>query len=183
MLSTCPTCLAQVTHADHLFDVTCDCGAHFSPFLNVDNHESTDNSQFTESSNAFQEIVNFGEGLESASLDTPVESAIISSPEIPEPTKETRIKEPPAPRTEGNLILVAGSTLSDYQIVEYFAPLSTLADLDTTNHNPMQNAFDTLTGLAQGLGATAIIGLQMTVTNDGAKVLLMGTPVRCVKIN
>lgn len=213
MLSTCPSCLAQVNHADHLFDVTCECGTHFSPFLNVENSggydlpgetgasaatsggtggggdlSNSNGSTYTESSTAFQEIVNFGENL-GEDMNQPIQPMNVAPPAT-ESSLNTRVPASPTGDTgtstgsgSSSRIMVTGTVLSDYQVTEYFSPVSALSELDASRANPMQGAFDALWSLAQKQGATAILGLSMQITQDGSKVLLMGTPVRCAKLN
>lgn len=191
MLSTCPSCLAQVNHADHLFDVTCECGNHFSPFLNVENsggYEAPPESkpqEFNESANAFQDIVNFGETLSAEDMDKPMEPLAMGAP-APE-TPKSQKTPPPIPQggaggSFDGVTLTSQDVLSDQQITNYFPPISTIQDLDTSLTNPMQPAFQALSAQAQNLGANAVVGLTIALTGDGTKVLLMGTPVRCVKI-
>ncbi len=189
MLSTCPTCLTQVNHADHLMDVTCECGAHFSPYFNPENSggfQPQGTTSFAESTNAFKEIVQFGEGLDDA-IDMPMQPQMAT--ELPkkkaakaEPTEvageELQSFQPVF--SDQSIIIVNSPHITGYNIEQYFSPVSVLCEIESGAGNVLQAGFQALTQLAQSLNASGIIGLEITAL-DSSKVLLTGTPVQCQK--
>jgi hypothetical protein len=196
MLSTCPSCLSQVSHADHLFDVTCECGTHFSPFLNVDSGIESSNSpeakpltefadttplnDFSESNEAFADIRNFGEALGSDN-EPPVTPPPVAKTEKAA-AKTAKTAETPltaAPVLTSSFLITRGSMLQGYEIETYLSPVSLWSDLEPTDQNPMKPAFSTLWETATKAGANAVIDIHWSLSPDCTRVLISGTPVRC----
>lgn len=183
MLSTCPSCLSQVNHPDHLFDVTCECGAHFSPYLNIDDPKPNSFSEYAESNSAFKEIVQFGEKLGS-DIDTPMEPSMDKIIEEKTPTP------PPMPAAEGTksfgaareMLISTTSELSGHVIQTHYMPVSLVVPFQATSSNPIQQGVLGLWKMAEGVGANGLVGLQTTITPDGQNLLLVGVPIRCSKV-
>lgn len=189
MLSTCPSCLSQVNHPDHLFDVTCECGTHFSPFLNVDEKKDNSFSEYAESNAAFQDIVSFGEKV-SADVDTPMEPIMqtIGTKETTAPPLSAPTADFPEGLTKGvvtgkEMLMTTGSELSGYAIQAHYTPLSVLTPLQAGQGSPLQVGFLNLWKMAEALGANGVIGLQAQVMPDGQNALLIAIPVRCSKVS
>ena len=195
VLSTCPNCLSQVLHEDHIIDVSCECGAHFSPFLSIDSnaehsspHGATDEAagkpefrDFTESEQVFADIRQFGETLEdSAPVQSPVTSALQTQVSVPT-TAKVIIHEPPNP--SGNLLMTSGDHLEGYQIDAIYQPLSTWSPVEINSEDPLKNAFETLWQKATQpqSHANAVVSVHWTFTPDGTRLLVSGTPVKCRK--
>lgn len=176
MRSTCPSCLSQVEHANSESQVTCNsCGEVYSPFMTAAEQEKPvmENplSDFSESSLAFQEIVNFGQGLDTVSSapraemrSQPVESnpaSILKSAEI-----------------SMDFILSTADLGSHYAISQWFTPVSYMMNVGEDS-DPLQKAWSELQGQATRLGANAIVGIRCSLCPDNKRVLVVGTPVRC----
>lgn len=176
MRSTCPSCLSQVEHANSESQVTCNsCGETYRPFMTAAEPEKPvlENplSDFSESSMAFQEIVNFGQGLDTVS---PPPRAETRSPAV-ESAPSTLFKP-----TENsvNFILSTADLGSQYSIAQWFTPVSYMLNVGEES-DPLQKAWSEIQAQATHLGANAIIGIRCSLCPDNKRVLIVGTPVRC----
>jgi hypothetical protein len=199
MLSTCPKCKKQIEHEDFMFEVHCDCGTRFNPFMGLtetpaetsapapsvpetptwqDPLASTEpESNYQESNSVFAELKDFAEGNLTAPSPSPSTPAFGQAPAAPSyPTSTSR----PA-GSSGDAILTAGDGLPGYRIDAYLAPVSAAAELDSADPNPMRKGFDALWSQAVAGGANGVVAMRWVLSPDGTRVVLSGTPVRCTK--
>lgn len=189
MVSTCPSCKAQVTHEDYLFEVGCDCGMRFNPFYDASaNSDAANpaaaapeiNETFTESNTAFKEIVDFGETLSEEPKPT---SKKLPAP--PPPAAKKQAAPAPAsfaPSADGEkAIFLPSDRIEGYVIEEFYMPISTSVGIELEAPNPLKQAYDTLWNQCQAIGANAVVGVSWAFTPDGARCLVTGTPVRANK--
>ncbi|MBI4403091.1 MAG: hypothetical protein HY537_02960 [Deltaproteobacteria bacterium] len=195
MLSTCPNCLQQVSHEDHLFDVECACGTHFNPFNQPGDlpplettpppQPSTPTmafSNFKESNDCFKELRDFGESLterKSPAAVPPKKELKPSAPQMPaqSPSTPEFAFTGEATSTEPSLMTSAG-ILPGYRVEQILQPVSLWADIGGST-DPLSGAFESLWLIAKNRGANGIIGLQWSLS--GNRVLVSGTAVRCSK--
>jgi hypothetical protein len=172
MRSTCPSCLSQIEHPNSDTQVTCTfCNEIYSPFLAAtDKQASLERNEvnFSESTLAFKEIVDFGHGLEQPS--TPAPKVPMASPVTP--NREI----PEQPHTD--LILSTADLGSDYRITQWFSPITKMVLLEE-DRSPLETGFKLLKEAAKELGASAVIGIRCSLAPDNKRALLMGTPVQC----
>lgn len=207
MLSTCPTCLDQVNHPDHLFEVECKCGSKFNPFMSTDMspeeptgepsrmNENQDASpltdanvggEFKESSAVFAELIEFGEGLSAVGMAVEKSGTRADSGGAPTPV-ETKAAPPAraaasaAVPMDGDCLMSAGDSLQGYAVEAYLPPLSVACDLDLSGADPLKPAFDLLWSHAKEAGANGVLALKWSLTPDATKVILSGTPVLCAR--
>lgn len=183
MISSCPNCMTQMEHEEHLFEIHCThCNTQFTPQTQR-LHDTPDGGPpppgfpssevYLESSNAFQEIRDFGDSISQNVAISKLEAA-------PAPRKKA---EPPSPKTATappkDCLITAGHTLDQYRIQKYLLPLSVLTQISPGETDPLKNAFRSLWELALTSGANAIVSLQIHLSNDATQALVVGTPVLC----
>lgn len=176
MRSTCPSCLSQVEHANSESQVTCtSCGEIYSPFMAASEPEKPvmENplSDFSESAMAFQEIVNFGQGLDTVSPPPRTES----SPRVAESAPTVALK---SHESSGDFILSTADLGSQHTVTQWFTPVSYMMNVGD-ELDPLQKAWSELQAQATRLGANAVIGIRCSLCPDNKRVLIVGTPVRC----
>ncbi len=195
MLSTCPSCLSQISHKENESQVSCECGEKFSPFMRPDewSTEMEDVSigapKFAESESAFQEIRDFGEGLDTpttpkqapAQLEDSIDTMPMSE-DLSPVSEKTTIARPIATTLVGNALITTATEISGYQIDSYLLPISLLSPLTEGAESPLDDAFHKIWEKAQQLGANAIIDLKWKIFPDGTRVLMTATPVTCQKL-
>ncbi|MBY0369393.1 hypothetical protein K2X33_01825 [bacterium] len=177
MTSNCPQCKKAVEHEDYMFEVRCDCGSRFNPFMDASN-------TFEEGQAALEEIAQFALGQQTSEAPAAAHAAAGGSPSEP-PVAEVR-SAPTAAFTartvsDSEPILTAGDSLPGYRIENYLAPVSTSADLDPNHNHPLKAGFDALWAQAVASGATGIVAMRWVLSPDGTRVVLSGTPVVCTK--
>lgn len=195
MLSTCPSCLSQVSHAENASQVSCQCGEKFSPFIRAEewSNEMEDVSigtpKFAESEAAFQEIRDFGDSLEgTATKPPPPVTFATEAPSIPQEESKS-VEKPIIPQTQvgvalsDNILMTTASSFPDYQIQTYFLPISLLAMLPEGSDSPLDSAFQKLWEKTAQTGANALIDLKWKIFSDGTRVLLTAIPVSCTKVS
>jgi uncharacterized protein YbjQ (UPF0145 family) len=177
MQSTCPNCKKQIEHEDFLFEVACDCGSRFNPFMNASDDAAFEPveapaTDYSESASVFSELKNFAE-----------QDGVL--PEIPsaqvEEAPSTLPRQPPRPPVSGQLILTAGDSIPGYQIESYLAPVSASVPLAAHESNPLGPAFDALSEQASAVSASGIVAVRWVLSPTGTHVVLSGTPVICSK--
>jgi hypothetical protein len=191
MISTCPSCLNRVEHANDVTKVTCsDCGTNFDTFYDPSGgapseSKGTNTGDFTESKSAFQDIRSFGEMLGSESSPTVPEKEESSMPSVTSHNEASLSTTLSPSYSTGELgtdcIMLSSGTLSGYRIESYLAPLSTWAPLNQADPDPLKPAYAALWESAQKLGATAVLGIQFVISSASDRVLISGTPVRALK--
>jgi hypothetical protein len=196
MLSICPKCKKEIEHEDFLFEVHCDCGSRFNPFMNLEpaptdvahaeppsagagldaptwQDPMAEQPDFKESQSVFAELKDFAEGtmaemaVPPLNLDGPPPAA---SPSIPR-----------APGAPSDAVLTSGDGLPGYRIDAYLAPVSAVAALNPADSNPLRPGFDALWSHAVAEGANGVVAVRWVLSPDGSRVILSGTPVRCSK--
>jgi len=177
MRSTCPDCLSQVEHPHGEAQVICtSCGSTYSPFLapgeNSDFSENAGLVDFSESTSAFQEIVDFGQTLDqSASPPKPALAPVAAIPEL---------KSVSVGQTPDSFILSTNDLGAQYEILHWFSPIARIVVLEDDT-DPLEKAMRGLQEAAQTHGANAITGIRCSLAPDNKRALLMGTPVKCQK--
>lgn len=194
MLSTCPSCLSQISHKENESQVSCTCGEKFSPFLRPEewSSEMEDVSigapKFAESESAFQEIRDFGEGLDSpvpvekTPAPSPSFDPIITTDELTPISEKTQVAAPITAGAAGSALITTSTEIPGYQIENYLLPISLLSPLTEGAASPLDEAFQKIWERAQQLGANAIVDLKWKIFPDGTRVLITGTPVTCQKL-
>lgn len=188
MLSTCPNCKKQIEHEDYLFEVSCECGMRFNPFMDLgtpaaetpltpawadpSGTTAPDPNAFAESHSVFAELKEFAEGTAHATTAKPSVLDKPSTAAAPVPFAAVPSSEP---------IITSGDGLPGYRIEAYLAPVSATGTLNAADANPMRPGFDALWNQAIALGANGIVAVRWVLSPDGSKVILSGTPVRCTK--
>lgn len=186
----------MVTHEDHLFEVQCECGTRFNPFLGdfppPDTEPKLMNenpaemamgqpANFQESSVVFQELRDFGESLVPGGASvapTPAPIAVkTAAPRATAPVSRPVVDS----ALSQDCLMTAGDSLPGYEIQGFLPPLSVAADLDLNGSNPLKPAFELLWTQAKSSGANGVLALKWSLTPDASKVILSGTPVRCQK--
>jgi len=183
MLSNCPKCSKPIEHEDFLFEVVCDCGCRFNPFMLLEGQATAEPPQevqpapvFSESQAAFQEIQNFGETL--TEPEPAPATAIPGAAPATRPAAPRMAAVPVATAAPGDECpITAGDSLPGYSIDGYGMPVSTVAEVGT-GESPLGAAFLSLWQQALAGGGNGIVGLRWVVLPDGARILVAGTPVR-----
>ena len=174
MVSTCPSCLSQIDHEDHLFEVSCDCGTRFNPFITFSDTEEKEpqplkHGRFDESDKAFEEIQSFGKSM-AIELNEP-------APKTPAPVPAASPSRGPVPAPTAILTITAADSLPTKTIKTYLPPLSVWAGFDSTEPNPLWPAFEKLGAQAAASGAHAVLSVRWQLTHDSAHILVTGSPV------
>ena len=186
-------------HEDYLFEVVCsNCKTRYNPFYekfdggDVEEVPAVNPDDFKESTNAFREIVEFGEELGNTDAPAEAESAppviedLLATPDAPsEPSpapapKKSRPVAPVAP-VDGDILMTSGDMFSGYRITTYLPPHSVWTDSNPDAENPLEGAFMVLWEKCQQKGANGVIAIQWRFTPDGNRILVSGTPVQCEK--
>ncbi len=194
MITPCPQCKKQVEHEDFLFEVVCDCGARFNPFMNMTDIPPLDGVEmpavaaaaspepenYAQSQAVFAELKDFAEGNladigEVGEVGKPAAVADLNPSPFPAAV-ETKF----APVPEGETILTAGDGLPGYRIDAYLPPISALCELQAIS-NPLAKGFEALSSEAAARGANGVVAVRWILSPDGTRVVLSGTPVRCTK--
>lgn len=202
MESNCPNCKNKMDHEDYLFEVVCSkCQTRYNPFYEkFDGGEEVEevpavSSDFKESTNAFQEIVQFGEELgnvgapgEAAPAPPLIDDILANTPDAetpaaPAPASAPKPRKAAAPivPVEGEVLMTSGDTFAGFRIVNYLPPHSVWTDSNPELENPLEGAFMVLWEKCTQKGANAIIAIQWRFTPDGNRILVSGTPVQCEK--
>lgn len=200
MITPCPQCKKQVEHEDFLFEVICDCGARFNPFMNMNEVPPLDGvevaadpptwqeppaapTNFAESQAVFAELKDFAEGNIAEAAPVDLNTALGNAPAAAFAAPPTPLRErPPAVPIAGDseAILTSGDSLPGYRIDSYLPPISAVTELAPTP-NPLRKGFDALWEEALALGANGVVAVRWVLSPDGSRVVLSGTPVRCAK--
>lgn len=210
MLSTCPSCLNQILHEDHRDSVVCECGENFSPFLTVSPIMEMNNSspliamgeknpilqdlgieehresEFAESEAAFAELRTFGETLNSTESlpDAPL-TPVAAPTENMNPNPVTSSAVPVASVVQNNslhLPITAGDQIVGYSIETFMSPISIWCAANTDSEDPLKTSYQLLAQRSENLGANGVVSVRWSFTPDGSRILLTGTPVKCVKL-
>lgn len=185
MISTCPSCLAQVSHEDHSFEVICECGVHFTPSITQEDMPSLDDgldrrefiSGFNESESAFEEIRQYGEGIADGKDPIMAKPQMANIEKISKPKDNISVFPNSLP---SSCLMTSGDSLNGFQIEGYFQPVSVMGVVD--NHDdPLKPTLDHLWTKVSESGANALIHLKWRVSTDLTKVLASGIPVKCSK--
>lgn len=133
-------------------------------------------ADFQESTNAFEDIRSFGEGLDG-------EQQAASPPTIatPSATSQTKTIAQPGISPTGLLPISSSDELAGYKINGICGAVSGFVDIDSKATNPLAHGFANLSSQASAMGAQAITALRVQMTPDGNKALLIGTAVQCTK--
>ncbi len=196
MVTACPKCHKPNEHEDFMFEVLCECGSRFNPFMSVHEEPANDTpsaaleasaapawqelgqeSGFSESQAVLEEIREFAEtGNDRATLsvNTPVSAPTPSAA----PARST--PRPAVSAAEG-VIMTSGDGLPGYRIESYLSPVSAAAELEAADPNPMRRGFDALWDQARQAGGNGVVGVRWVLSPDGSRVILSGTPVHCLK--
>lgn len=129
---------------------------------------------FTESTNAFAEIRDFGEAVADGKPPPP------SAPPKSALPNEAQPVPSPVLKNGGGWLMTSGDLLQNHAIEEYLSPVSVLCEL-APGDNPMQPAFNALRVQAQKLGGNAVVAMRWSLSGDASKVLVSGTAVKCAK--
>ena len=221
MLSTCPNCKRQIEHDDFLFEVLCQCGSRFNPFMVNEGLDplaglaepkemsasqagaalggggalgssaamatpAPDPASFQESNNAFQEIVNFGEGAaDGGASSTGLGGALGGAASAPAanpfstPAPAAAPRPVAAPLAEGTECPVsAADAIPGFRIEATFLPVSAMAPLDGAGGDPMRNAFQLLWQNISASGGNGCVALRWELLPNGSQVVVSGIPVR-----
>ncbi len=192
MLSTCPSCLSQVSHQESVSQVNCTCGEKFSPFMRTEewSNEMEDVSigtpKYAESEAAFQDIRDFGDSLEGEKAAAPPAAILETVPDLG--GLEPEMKEPVVAKTpfkpsvsSGEVLMTANATLPNHRIENCHLPISVLVPLSEGSESPLDEAFQKIWEKAVQTGANGLIELKWRIFPDGSRVLLTATPVTCSK--
>ncbi len=195
MISTCPSCLSQISHEDHDFEVVCSCGSRFNPFATVEDLPPLEPSlgaqpvdsnpdDFSESNSVFQELVTFGENLSTAITEKPAAAPKSEDAEADEFSVESVTSAPlrTKPRGEtvssGNVIISASPVLEGYKISAYHGMVSAATELDAASEDPLKSVFDTLCAKAESRGANGVLACAWWISPDGTRAIGSGSAVR-----
>lgn len=177
MRSTCPSCLSQVEHSHSDNQVVCaSCGESFSPFLARNDVASTEVSppmetEFSESTLAFKEIIDFGQAVNQEVVKGPAPS----NRSVSESTVSSSFQ------TEETFICSTTALSPEYRITQWLPPVSKMVVVGE-DPSPLQKGIQELTESARSVGANALLGIRCTLAPDNKRALLLGTPVRCEKV-
>ncbi|MEZ4752039.1 MAG: hypothetical protein R3B54_15820 [Bdellovibrionota bacterium] len=146
----------------------------------AENSQPEPGSDFSEATQAFDEIREFGESV------LPGQEAEAPASPLSEKPQTTTPNTPPAPTTTASvdgaaMRMTSGALLQGFKITEYFTPLSLQCAVKEDAEEPLRPAFDKLWAKAQALGGNGVIDLKWRLSADGSKVLISGTPVQCKK--
>ncbi len=161
MTSSCPACGKSHDHDDNAFDVQCSqCGNNYNPQLVLTDLPAMDipvvEESFQESTQAFQELRDYGENLPPAGM----------------PIKEEKVLSVVSAAGESFLM----STLT-FAEVKVKGMVSCVAMVE----NSLDKALQQLTDQAKKLGANAVFGIQVTSLGAPKEVLLIGTAVETLQ--
>ena len=188
MDSKCPKCKKMITHEDFLFEVQCECGSRFNPFMGL---ESSDNAldtgdsgpdSFKESKSAFEDIQQFGETMPEAIPEPKSTSGGMEQLETSGGGNSMGVPEldtsSPLTANDGGFIFSSAPHLDGYRTEAYLMPVSVQANIDTSAQDPLKEAFLLLKKRAESQGANAIVGFQWKVASDGSRVFVSGLPLK-----
>ncbi|MCB0405274.1 MAG: hypothetical protein KDD51_10850 [Bdellovibrionales bacterium] len=147
----------------------------------MESSQSEPDSDFSESTQAFDEIREFGEsvlpGQQAATSSTATaESANVS----PDETAKVSVAAV-GPDGASPMRMTSGAVLQGFKITDYFTPLSLQCAVKEDAEEPLQPAFEKLWAKAEAMGGNGVIDLKWRLSADGTKVLISGTPVQCKK--
>lgn len=176
MLSTCPECLSQVEHGNSEAKVKChSCQTTFSPFMKESDHAGGDIPQFEESTNAFKEIINFGENLQLGG-ETPV-AAEPSLSQRPASVPSSQAPAMTSPAPDLGRLVTTGESLAGKTVETVLGTVSCTASLGDAEE-PLGPGIESLWQRATALGGNALTTLRVCSLSD-SQVLLFATAVRC----
>jgi len=175
MLSTCPSCLNQIHHEDHLFEIICECGTRFQPFLTnteaIAEPEPALGATSYESAEIFAEIRQFGETL--------IEPEVSPSSKAAVPTSQDSQSND---LNSNSIAITSTEHLPSHVIEALMGPVSVLVNFTADDQDPIRNALPALTQRCKTLGGNGIVGLRMTPSADPSKLLVWGTVVVSKKV-
>jgi hypothetical protein len=163
MKSVCPNCKKQLEHEDHLFEIQCQCGHRFNPFVNFSTQTESE-SQFSESAAAFSDIRNFGETLVENASEVPLSQI----------AEQTRSKKVTVPLFNADFIFYAQAP---NQNLESMSPISLTVDINMEDPDPLDRGWTALKEKAMSLGANGIIPFPFHLLSS-KKALFSGIPVK-----
>jgi len=137
---------------------------------------------FNESTNAFAEIRDFGEGLSDSKKKKSDPPPTVEEPSV-DLIPQTPAGNEPAPvvftpsANPAECLMTAASEFPGMTILEFLMPISVFAELGTDD--PLKPAFQALSESAARQGANGVLGVHWNLTAD--KVLIAGTPVKIQK--
>ncbi len=202
MDSVCPKCKKNISHEDFLFEVQCECGARFNPFMGLEGTASPEEEapaapapaepklemeldDFKESTNAFKEIQDFGEQMPIAGNAPPASSSTSSAAPSYEssglgmPENDAPSSSGPAiSASAGGFVFSSAPQLDGYVTESYLLPVSAQATIDSNAQDPLKEAFLLLKKRAESQGANAIASFQWKVAPDGNRVFVSGLPLK-----
>ncbi len=129
---------------------------------------------FQQSESVFEELRNFGESLQEDEEDIEKTNPTQGSAKLPQ--------SPAAPKASGGgLAMTSAPVLQGFKIGHYFTPVSLSAAVKRDAEEPLKEAFGKFNQKVSETGANAVVDLKWNLSGDGSKVLICGTPVKCVK--
>ena len=192
MRSTCPNCLSQIEHAHSDTRVLCtSCNESFSPFLTGAASDSSSQeplipvemglNDFSESTLAFKDIIQFGEQMnEGAPSTEPLATPQRKQKGESTPSQPLPHQSPSVKFSSDDFVMTTGDLASHFIITHWFAPCSQMVNLGN-DEAPLETALARMKESAIALGANAITGVRCSLAPDNKRALLLGTPVRCEK--
>jgi hypothetical protein len=193
MISTCPSCLTQVSHEDHVFEVACVCGARFNPFATAEDLPpmepslDSDPEDFSESTSVFKEIVDFGENVSAVKTQTAVVTPRKESPKSEMVIGDENEDIPLTPNipleSTSSVLLTSGPKLEGYQVESYLGMLSVSAPMDFAQEEPLKELFNTLCAKAETMGANAVVSCTFWISSDGTRAVAAGSLLRCSRFS
>lgn len=180
----------MISHEDFLFEVQCECGARFNPFMGL---ESADNvldtgdsgpDSFKESKSAFEDIQNFGETMQESIPEPKAGADAGGMQDLSDPSSQSagmgvpEMDGTPVSASDGGFVFSSAPHLDGYRTEAYLMPVSVQANIDSSAQDPLKEAFLLLKKRAEAQGANAIVGFQWKVASDGTRVFVSGLPLK-----
>ena len=146
---------------------------------------------FSESNNAFADVREFGESLDIANPDPnqatapPITVGLVDTNEL-----QLEAAQPSASFSTGNSVpadssdgplMTAGEAFQGYRVEKYLPPISVWIGTDGDANDPLKRAYEALWGRCTQSDGNGILAIKWSITPDGAKVVMSGTPVRLAR--
>lgn len=185
----------MVEHEDYLFEVKCECGMRFNPYFTGGETQNshTDSSAgdsdpdgFQESTNAFKDIVTFGEAVSNPEgIAALAEVTPITIPEQKAPAPKTITYATPSDGTSRentrslSILISPTNEIPDHKTEKFYLPISVITEFESGQTDPLAPGFQILCQKAIEMNANGLCSLQWKILPDGSKIIFSAIPVHC----
>jgi hypothetical protein len=146
----------------------------------------SDPDSFQESTNAFKDIVSFGEGI--ANPESVAALAEVTPIAVPTPIASTPKSISYATPSDGSfgentrslsILISPTNEIPDHKTDKFYLPISVITEIGPTQGDPLAPGFQLLCQKAVEMNANGLCSLQWKILPDGSKIIFSAIPVHC----